>query len=648
MNLEPRWKALGLWSLAGVPVVMTFLQAGFAITGVEPSAVPLVGSVVAAMKSVAVLAAASTVFEQNPTVVPLLFVLVTLAWLVEGGTMFGLRAQTLSYGAAGFVTLFLVLFLLAYLPLFEASVPVVQLAGFVLVAVVAAGASWGAVSLYDWDPDLEAETERHLATARERVRSARQEFEEEIERRVDEGTRDRLRPVAPDAVESAEERIEAFREECDRILDRADGIAGDAELSAREREREAETLATEAGALDPAERVDGVAEALTARLPDAIRREFADVHVVSRYGSAYEVRNHVDSNAVRLPGIETTAQVGGDPHDLDERLADAVGEYPLSAVGSAVADARDHVDSLESHLRDQEESFDARVQDARDRLAIVEDEIEAIEGRPADRLRELLLEGRYESDPPPGPSAPDVEAAIERGTDCLHDCDFDAAEEHATEAAETAERLVAIAEFFRAVAETIADEGRSVPVPAAASEDLARAMASTFERETGVSYDVADGRVRFSYGAASEARSVRSTSPLGESGGIAADPEPDDTPTAESSDPTGRSRSPESVDPATVVDEAVYVLNELERAAEDSVTVGTVEIQTDELPSQCTEPGVLETVVDFGRRQHGVASFEVQPDAPPGYLSLSVSDDESPAAVVDRIREQYLTNYRNG
>lgn len=641
MQSNPRWKSGGLWLLAGVPIVMTFLQAVFALSGSQPSDFPVLGAVVATLKSVPVLAVASTVFKQNPAVVPLLFVLVTIAWVAEGVAMFGARRRKYANRAAGFLILFFVLFMLVYLPLLDASVPLVQVVGFLLVGVIAAAASWGAVYVHDWEPDLDERTTEALAAARDQVRVARQSFEDQLEQRADQDTRDRLRTITPKTVDGVEERIEAFRAECDRIENRADEIASDADSSAQERTRAAKLLAEEAADLSPEDRVEAVVDTLISRLPDAIRREFDDVHLVSRYGEAYQIRNHTESNTVRLPSVETQAQVGGDPHDLAERLVDAIEKYPLPAVASAVADARDHLDDLSATVERHEAQFDEHVEQARDRIATVEDELDAIGGRVGDRLRELLLEGRYDTDPPPGPSATEVESVISDGKGCLHACDFAAAREHAENAVETAGELISVAEFFRAVTETIADGGESVPLPSAVDPDLALAMRTAIEREFDVTYEVAGRRVQLSY--------------PGEGPGRQAAPATDEDRTDSDTEwqattqdvDTTRHEDPDDgrPDPATIVDEAVYVLNELERTAEDSISARTVEIQTDDLPEQCTESGVLATVAEFGRRQRGVESFDVPDDAPPGYLALSVADGENPASVVDRIRDRYLDSY---
>jgi len=642
MQFNPRWRSGGLWLLAGVPIVMTFLQAVFALSAAQPSDFPVLGTIVTALKSVPVLAAASTVFKQNPAIVPLLFMLVTIAWIAEGVTMFGIRRRKYANRAAGFLILFLVLFMLAYLPLLEASVPLVQIAGFLLVGVVAAGASWGAVYVHDWEPDLNEQTTEALATTRDRVREARRSFEDQLEQRADEDTRDRLRDIAPEGVEGAEERIEAFRTECNRMETRADEIASDTGNSAQERVWAAELLAEEAADLSPDTRVQAVVDTLTSQLPDAIRREFDDIHLVSRYGEAYQVRNHTDSNTVRLPSIETHAQIGGEPHDLGERLVEAIDEYPLPAVASAVADARDHLEALSSIVERHEEQSDERVEEARDRVAAVEDELDAVGGRVGNRLEELLLEGRYDTDPPPGPSAVDVESTISDGKACLHACDFTTAREHVEEAVETAGELISVAEFFRAVSETIADGGKSVPLPPGVDPGLALAMRTAVEREFDVTYEVADKRVWLEH---PEEDSDLQAVPTANDREMTPDVE-GKAGTTQRVDGTRREGADnERPDPATIVDEAVYVLNELERTAQDSVSAQTVEIQTDDLPEQCTEPGVLATVAEFGRRQRGVEAFDVPDDAPPGYLSLSVTDGENPTSVVDRIRDRYLNSY---
>lgn len=628
MRLEPRLTAGVCWVGAGLPIVATSIEAVLVLAGVETLSIPVVGAIAAALRSLVVFDVAGEVFESSPSAILLLFLLTTVAWAVEGVTVFRLREREYAYAAAGFVTLFSLLFLLAYSPVFTSDVPVVQLGGFALLAVVASGTAWGTVLVYDWDSDLDETTRRELSAARGTQREARGTFEDELEGRLDVQTRDRLRPIVPDAVDAVETRIEEFREDCDRIDREADRIEAGGSDAPRDRARAAATLRDEAEGLDPVERVDGLVGSLAERVPTAVREAFGDLHLVSRYGEAYEVRNLTDYNELRLSSVGTTAQIGGTAHDLGERLAAVAENRPLQEVATAVDAARSHLESLRTHVDEQEARFADLAGDATERVEMATAEIGVVDGTPGERLQQLLIDGRYETDPPVGPSATAVETTLSEGRDLLHDCDFPAAIDRAEAAVETAERLVATAEFFRAVDEAIAHRTGSVPIPAAAGAELATALKPAFERGRGVEYSVRGGRVRFGF---DDGHRTAESDPEDPSGG-------DDTPDLGGSNGNG-------VRPEAVVDEVAYVLRELRSDADAVRSTDVVELQTADLPEQCTAPGVLENLTRFGERQHGVDSFELQPGAPPGYLELRVDDGERPDDVIDRIHERYLNQY---
>jgi hypothetical protein len=625
MRLEPRLAAGVCWVGAGLPIVATSVEAVLVLAGVETLSIPVVGAIAAALRSLVVFDVAGGAFESNPSAILLLFLLTAVAWSVEGITVFRLREREYAYAAAGFVTLFSLLFLLAYSPVFASDVPVVQLGGFALLAAVASGAAWGTVLVYDWDSELDETTREELSAAREAAREARRTFEDELDARLDARTRDRLGLVARGAVQDAEERIEAFREDCERIDHEADRLETATGDGPRDRARAAAGLREEAEELDPGERIDRIAETLADRVGTEVREEFGDVHLVSRYGGAYEVRNLTAYNELRLPSVGTTAQVGGAAHDLGERIATAAEDRPLPETATAIDAARTHLEELRTHVDEQESRFADRAVTADERVEVATAEIGTVEGAPGGRLEQLLVDGRYETDPPPGPSATAVEDALAAGRDLLHDCDFPAAHERAEAAVETAERLVAVAEFFRAVDEAIAHRTESVPIPAATGAELAAVLEPAFERGRAVDYSVDGDRVRFRF--------------EDEDGGRREESEPGDGEVAPDR-PTGNGVRPEDV-----VDEVVYVLRELRGDADAVRTTDVVELQTADLPEQCTASGVLENLTRFGERQHGVDSFELQPGSPPGYLELRVEEEERPDDVIDRIHERYLNRY---
>ena len=145
------------WGLAGLPVVGTFLQAAFALAGVEARTLPVVGGVVDAFISLQVFKQAAIQFKASTAVVLVLFVLIAAAWVGQGFTMELLRNRDATFACAGLVSvLFLVLFFGVYSSLFGSGIGVAQLALFFAVPFVASAGALGGAWLRDWEVDLDA------------------------------------------------------------------------------------------------------------------------------------------------------------------------------------------------------------------------------------------------------------------------------------------------------------------------------------------------------------------------------------------------------------------------------------------------------------------------------------------------------------
>jgi hypothetical protein len=453
----------------------------------------VLGSLKGILQAVAVFDAAGTIFRSSSTVVLILFVLITVTWVSLGIAMFVRRNREYSLGAAGFVTLFLVLFVLVYLPLLSSDVPVAQAGLFLLVPVLAAGASWTAVLLYDWDVTLDEETVEQLTAARSTAKNAGEMFDDRLGDVDESSTLSSLRSVAPDAVDDFENGATAFRDRCQSVVDRAERLLdGEAGLSSRERYDRAQQVVADAEALDPA----GQAESLSADLQTGVSRgvteQFGDIHVVSRFGEAYEIRNLRDYNELAVPGLEGGAiQIGGDQHELAERLTEAIETEGLPVAGGAIERAHAHIDDLRAELSDHEERTDAILSEADHSLEMASEHIESMDGAASERLAEYLLEGRLPTELHDIPTRPEIEARKERAIDALHETRFDDAERNAETAREDAQRVEAIAEFFsESVVSTVDFGSGSIPVPPSVGTDLVERMRVPFEQAYGVDYSL--------------------------------------------------------------------------------------------------------------------------------------------------------------
>lgn len=618
--LSNRRRLAGIcWAIAGLPILASFVQAAIALLGTSAAGIPIIGGLKRSLQAVAVFDAAGTIFRSSSTIVLVLFVLITLAWLAQGGGLFVLRHRAVTLGAAGFVTLFLVLFELVYLPLLSMGLPSGQVAGFVLIPLAAGAASWAAVFVFEWDVTLDEATAETLQTARADTQSARQRFDEQVESTVPESTRDTLRSFVPEAVDSLESECEQFRSECTSIVDRADSLTDEAEsASSRHRKEQAEQVLADAEALDPETRASQICEEFERALVDEITDEFGDLHLVSRFDSAYEIRNIQQHNEVSLPSIEGPAvQIGGRRHELADRLVDALESDGIPATARAIEHSRAHLDDLESHLDRQERDVAGTLEDADEAIDVARERLDTLAGEPHERLSAYLLEGRNPDTIDSLPSVPAIQERATAAKTALHDGRFDDAKREASAARERARDLQEIAEFFaNSVVATIEHGSGSIPIPTSIDTTLVSQLRVPFERSYRVDYTVDGDELEI----ASDASSAT----------------PDQT------DERATTAATERDDVSS--DDVLYVLRELGSTAASTSAENAVELQTERLPEKFVTSGVLDEVKRFAKRQPDVTSVTVPSDAPPGYISITVDESASPQRVMNELQDQFASS----
>jgi hypothetical protein len=615
--LENRRRVSGVcWIVAGLPILASFVQAAIALSGTSGGGLPVIGGLKRLFQSVAVFDAAGTVFRASSTVVLVLFLLVTVAWLAQGTGLFVLRHRVFTLGATGFVTLFLVLFELVYLPILSADVPTGEVAGFLLVPVVAAGASWAAALVFEWDITLDEETSEQLSDARAEAQEARQQFDDRVDTVASEPTRQSLRSFAPDAIDKFEREVASFREDCQSVIDRADELT-DSSMASRERNEVAAQVRSDAAGLAPTDRADRLQTELEQAIEDRIRDEFGDLHYVSRYDTAYEIRNLRTYHEIELPTIGGPAvQLGGTPHELDDRLVEAIDREGLDSVATAIERVESHLAEMEALLEEQESTVATALDAADSALTVTRDHLDTLDGVARDRLSEFLLEGRTPDAELQVPNEPAVAEHEADAKAALHEGRFDAAQRAAEGARTEAQSVQAIAEFFAESVVATMDYGSgSIPIPEAVGADLAAQLRVPFERTYDVEYAVAGTTLEIDGdGEVTEADRDR--------------PSRGSEPATNGADP----------------DDVLYVLRELQSAAAASSTDDTVELQTEQLPEKFADEAVLTEIQTFAERQSDVVSVTVPEDPPPGFLSVEVSDGVSPQRVMDDLQDQYSNN----
>jgi hypothetical protein len=560
--------------------------------------------------------AAGTIFRSSSTVVLILFVLITLTWVSQGIAMFVRRNREYSLGAAGFVTLFLVLFVLVYLPLLSSAVPVTQAVLFLLVPVLAAGASWTAVLVYDWDVTLDEETVEQLNEARTTAKNARETFDDPVGDIDDESTLSPLRSVAPAAVEEFEDGATSFRDRCQTIVARAERlIDGEPGLSSRERYDRATQVVSDAEDLEPASRAESLVTALQTGVKRGVTEQFADIHVVSRFDGAYEIRNLRDYNELAVPDLDGGAiQIGGDQHELAERITEAIDSEGVPVAARVIERALTHVDDLRAELSEHEESIDAILSEIDHSLEMASEHIDGIDGAAGDRLAEYLIDGRLPDELRDVPTRPEIESRTEQSIAALHETRFDDAMRNAETAREDATRVEAIAEFFsESVVSTIEFGSGSIPVPPSVGTALVERMRVPFEQTYGIDYALETSELVIAGDADTRQSNVDAESE------------------------TRRATTTGDVS----ADDVLYVLGELKAVASTATAEDSVELQTETLPAKFVTPQVLAEIRTFAERQPDVESVEVPDDPPPGYLSIVVADGASPERLMDTIQNEY-------
>jgi len=609
----------GLWLVAGLPILASFVQAAVALLGTSASGIPVIGGLKQLFQSIAVFDAAGDLFRSSPSIVLVLFVLVTVAWLAQGGGMLVLTNRVFTLGATGFVTLFLVLFELVYLPLLSAGLPTVQVGGFLLVPVLVAAALWASTLAFEWDVTLDDATGDRLADAREDAQRERRAFDQHVESAVPESVRDSLRSFVPAAVDTFEREADDFRAECQSVVDRAEQLTDSQQsVSSRERNEQAEQVLADAKALDGQARAEGLTAEFEQSLVDAISEEFGEFGVVSRYGRPYEFRNLRTYNELALPMLSgPPAQIGGSRHELGDRLADAVDTDSLSSVAGAIDASQDHLGEARSVIQDHEDTVAQRIDEVDRTLELARDHVEDLDGDARERLTEFLFEGRTPESVDSVPTAPDIREHQERAKDLLHEGQFEQAERVATEASTEADRVQEIAEFFAdSVGATIDYGSGSIPIPGSVGTALVSQLRIPFEGSYPVEYTVDGDTLR-----------------------ITADDDGTTTQSQESREPVNQSDN-DSVQS----DDVLYVLRELKSTAASTSVESSVELQTEQLPEKFVQSEILQEIKSFAERQSDITGVSVPKSAPPGYLSIEVSDGVSPQQAMTALQEQYASS----
>ena len=622
MIRNDRRVAIGGWVLAGLPILVTFFQAVIALLGVDALNVPLIGGLKETVDTITIFDVAGDIFRDNDVTVFALFILVALSWLAVGGGMLVLEDRQFTYAAAGLVTVFLVLFFLVYSPLFREEIPVSQIAGFVSIPVLTVGAIWLSVTSYEWTVTLKEETAAQLGEAREHATRARTEFEQRINQEVETKTVEWLEQATPAVIEEFEETTEAFYDQCAEIEERAEQISeGTVGTTSQDRLQRATQLRDESRSLEPTPRATEAIESLRSNLAQNLRSEFGQLSITSPYGTRYRIRNMGAYNKLSLTELHgPPVQIGGDAHELGDRLADEIVEgRPLSDVARAVDQANKHIDELVEEVRHAESQFEERLADTESLLSDADDALSRIDPLIEERLREILFEKRFGEEEPPFPTEVDVRERIDNAKADLHDCRLDRALRTMDDVRSDAARVKQIAVFFTdSVVPTIEHGAGSIPIPSDVGVEVVEQIQPDICRVYDVSYTIENDELLIERG--ETGTEVQSTTAA-----------PDEHQRSDSGD----GPPPEDV---------MYLLRELRRAASNGDTHGRATIQLGEYPDKFSDDALVEELASFCSRQNQIVEIET-PDSDPGYITIVVSDEESASRVLSKLCDRYTEQY---
>lgn len=628
--------SVGAWAVAGVPLLVTFIQTVLALldwTSQDLGVYDLLEPVFA----IDVVFEAAVVFKQQPGVVIFLFLLIATAWVVQGVGMLVARNRDVAVGAAGFASVtYLVLFFGVYSTLFGRGIGTLQLAGFFLVPLVASAFLVTAALAHDWSSDVIDRASGELGDLEVAIEDARDTFDEAFEARV--GDLAALSSVAPSGVSEAKGEREAFHERCDDLL--AEVRALDGTEDAERLQSEVSRLESRVDGLEPEATVEQIADDLRRRIESGVRTKFANFGVTSQYGGSYTLSNlSTEYREVTLPSDGGAVHVE-DLGDVLSRRLEA--DDSLASVATAVSAATEHCERVESYLAEREADLAGRIDDVESRLATVEEQVDRLPDAVADRVRGVLVENRDES----VEGAAAIRRDVRDAKAALHDCRFGDADRLLAAAEEESRTLVTAAEFLRSLGGRLEHGGSAVDLPSAIDDAVVKGVAPAFASHYDVDVAVTDGRVEIVDDGADESTdSAQVGADETAAGGV--DESSLSTDASTGAEPDGDEADGDDAEkrPEEVLDSALYFLRELEEHARETDD-DRVQFQTDDLPPGIGTPATLSNVERFLAHQSDLfEEVTLQSTETPAFFEVLVADEAQPAAALRTARERFIERY---
>lgn len=450
-----------LWAVAGIPLVLSVLQAavvGLAGTDTAGGILLLPG-----------LYEVTMVTETSGVAVAGLCLLAIGCWLGQGGSLFarGNRRGGIVFAAGAGVAVFLTFGLVSLSAIPSGAIVPLGKAG--LAAIIVVGGVVGALALTPRlpSPDTTSGTD-HGGDRPETVEPTDTE-RESIDRSssVDSGTLDRIERIAPEAVQRIREQ--QFN-------------GGPTEGAEAELYRGIESAIAD-GRLDPT--------------------------VTSEYGGKYEIVNLPSRfREIELPMIDGRVHVREVEKQVRSWIDDD--EISLRELAFAIEAILDHRDDIERYVRTREEEFDELRSDIESDIDSIRSIAAGLDGTVGDRTRMLVLEDRHDSFDGVG----GVETRVSKAKSDLHRCAFGEATQRLRTLRSDTDGLLTAVDFTRSLIGGIEHDQRSARIPNPTTEQLYIELEPLFEQQYDVTLSLGDGRVSIERDGTSETEKT-STSTTG-------------------------------------------------------------------------------------------------------------------------------------
>jgi len=458
-NLSDERLSATAWIIGGLPLIISTLQAGNALSGRTALYwIPFIGDAARSLAELDVVVAAARLFYGQSSIIFALFLLIAAAWLTQGVLMFTEFGRNQSFsrtGTSGAVVLsgllYGFLFLGVYSSLLTSGINPVQLAGFFLIPVVATGSLGGAYYNFSWEGSRRAEAVARLKDAEQTARTEQRR----LENKLSQLPLERLESGSLDAVHDATQRKDSFIDECEGILSEINETIGNSEtIEVQKLENQSQSLQQQANALDATPVVDDIDELLRAALDEIIDQRFGDItsKFISCYGEQYEVGNLPQKyRIIDVPSSDEVVTLSSADNAIADQLHNVIDRGSLSLQESIElmerVDNRIQNDVL-PHLQAYEEDIQEIESQITEDFTRASEKINEIGGHTGNTLERLFISGTVGQETN---SVTDIRGKLDQGKNELHKCRLENAINVAKTARSMSEEYMEAIRFVRSV-----------------------------------------------------------------------------------------------------------------------------------------------------------------------------------------------------